>query len=263
MSEQQDLLWQEILQESQGLAAEEPVLASFYHASILSHQNLASALAFHIAAKLGCDAVPAMMIRQLFEDAFGADPQLIDAIAADLKAYRERDAACDKYSIPLLYFKGFHALQAHRLAHSLWRQQRLPLALYLQNRNSMIFDVDIHPAATIGRGIMIDHATGVVVGETASIGNNVSLLHSVTLGGSGCGQGRRHPRVGDGVLISAGAKLLGDIIIGDGAKIAAGSLVLEDVPAHMTVAGVPAKIVGRPSVQQPALDMNQQIGGQS
>ena len=165
--------------------------------------------------------------------------------------------------MPLLFFKGFHALQCYRVAHWLWQQSCYQLALFLQNRISVQFAVDIHPAAKLGSGIMVDHATGVVIGETAVIGNNVSLLHSVTLGGSGCGDTDRHPKVGDGVLISTGAKVLGNVIIGEGAKIAAGSLVLVDVAPHTTVAGVPSRVVGHPAVDQPALDMDQHIEGES
>jgi serine O-acetyltransferase len=255
----QQWLWQQLLKEAKEQAEREPVLASFFHASILNHKTLASALAHHIAAQLGSDAAPALLIQEVFDEALAEEPELVEQVCADLQAYYDRDPACDQYSLPFLYFKGFQALQAYRIAHYLWQNQRYELALFLQNAIAVKFDVDIHPAAKIGRGIMIDHATGVVIGETAVIGDNVSLLHSVTLGGSGCSHGDRHPKVGNGVLISTGAKLLGNIHIGDGAKIAAGSLVLADVAAHTTVAGVPARIVGRPQEEQPALDMNQQI----
>jgi serine O-acetyltransferase len=157
---------------------------------------------------------------------------------------------------PFLYFKGFHALQTHRIGHWLWNHGRESLALFFQNQMSVEFGVDIHPAARLGHGIMLDHATGVVIGETAVVGNNVSILQSVTLGGTGKDEGDRHPKIGDGVLISAGAKILGNIRVGDGAKVGAGSVVLENVPAHTTVAGVPARIVGRPSSDQPALEMD-------
>ena len=255
-------LWQQIINEAKRASGEEPVLASFYHASIINHPNLSSALSFHISAKLGSAEVPAMLIRQVIDEALDADGTILTSVCADIHAYYDRDPACDEYAMPFLYFKGFHALLAYRIAHWLWQQKRIPLALFLQNRISSVFDVDIHPAARIGRGIMIDHATGVVIGETAVIGDNVSLLHSVTLGGCGSETGDRHPKVADGVLISTGAKLLGNIQIGEGAKIAAGSLVLNDVEAHTTVAGVPARVVGRPITEQPALDMNQQIRGE-
>lgn len=200
-----------------------------------------------------------MAIGQVLDQALSSDDGIVESVCKDLIAYRTRDPACNEYSIPLLYMKGFHALQAYRISHWLWRQDRKPLALFLQNRISSVFDVDIHPAARIGSGIMIDHATGVVIGETSVIGDDVSLLHAVTLGGCGSAEGARHPKIADGVLISAGAKVLGNISVGAGAKIAAGSLVLEDVAPHTTVAGVPAKTVGRPIEAQPALGMNQQI----
>lgn len=252
-------LWQSIRDEAQQQSLYEPVLAGFYHANILSQRCLGDAVASHIASKLANYSVSAMLICQVFKEAMAEDETIILSIYKDIIAYRARDAACDYYSMPLLYFKGFQALQAYRIAHWLWKKNRRLLALFLQSRISAVFDVDIHPAATIGHGIMIDHATGVVIGETAVLGNNVSILHSVTLGGCGSGDGRRHPVVADGVLISTGAKLLGKITVGQGAKIAAGSVVLVDVDAHVTVAGVPAKVVGRPSAQQPALEMNQQI----
>lgn len=252
-------LWSELMEEASLLSQEEPVLSSFYHASILSHPDLASALSVHIATKLASEALPAIVLREIFEQLIEVDTSIVESAFYDTLAYWERDPACDQYIMPFLYFKGFHALQGYRLAHCLWLQQRHSLALFLQNRISTVFDVDIHPAARIGRGIMIDHATGVVIGETSVIGNNVSLLHSVTLGGCGSESGDRHPKVADGVMISTGAKLLGNIQIGEGAKIAAGSLVLADVKAHTTVAGVPAKVVGRPTVDQPSMEMNQQI----
>ncbi len=250
-------LWQTICGEARHCSEAEPVLASFYYASILNHRSVVAALAFNLALRLDSPALPATLIREVCEQALAADADMAAAIEVDIEAYYQRDPACDQYSMPLLYFKGYQAIQAQRIAHWLWRQQRHGLALYFQNRIASEFDVDIHPAAAIGRGVMLDHATGLVVGETAVIGDNVSLLHGVSLGGSGSCGGDRHPRVGDGVLIGAGAKLLGSITIGDGAKIAAGSVVLQDVTAHTTVAGVPARVVGKPSVDQPALAMNQ------
>jgi serine O-acetyltransferase len=227
----------------------------------LNHNNFVSALAFHISTRLGSVEISALILNWVFEQAMAADSMIVEYACRDLEASFERDPACDQFSMPFLFFKGYHALQAYRVANYLWRQQRCELALFLQNRMSVVFDVDIHPAATLGYGIMIDHATGVVIGETAVVGNNVSMLHSVTLGGcgSGKGKGRRHPQVGDGVLISAGAKIIGSVLIGDGAKIAAGSLVLVDVAAHTTVAGVPARVVGKPADEQPALNMDQQL----
>ncbi|HSB96659.1 MAG TPA: serine O-acetyltransferase [Spongiibacteraceae bacterium] len=238
-------LWQQIRSDATALSGSEPNLASFFHASLLNHRSLASALAFLLANKLGDRDVPSMLLRQVCDDAFEAEPGIIEAAAADCLAHYDRDPACHYYAMPVLYFKGFHAVQAYRVAHWLWHRQRRALALFLQNRIATVFDVDIHPAARIGAGLMVDHATGLVIGETAVVGANVSMLHGVNLGGCGVGPGPRHPQIGDGVLISAGAKLLGPISIGAEAKIAAGSVVLESVGAHMTVAGVPARSVIR------------------
>jgi serine O-acetyltransferase len=232
-------------------------LASFFHASLLGHSTLASALAFLLASKLGDRDVPPMLIRQTCDQIYRDQPAVVEAASADVCAHFDRDPACVDYATPILYFKGFHALQAYRFAHALWLSDRCALALFLQYRIATVFDVDIHPAAQIGSGIMVDHATGVVIGETAVIGANVSMLHGVSLGGSGIGAGPRHPQVGDGVLIAAGAKLLGPIRIGDGAKIAAGSVVLANVAAHATVAGVPAREVGTSAMVDPSLSMNQ------
>lgn len=254
-----DYIWQEIRQEAENSGRDEPVLASFYHATILNHQSFSQAISFHLANKLDSQAVPALQLCEVFESCLTREPGIASAMLRDAQAYKERDPACDKYSMPFLYFKGYHALQAHRLGHSLWRQGRQGLALFLQNQISKIFGVDIHPGATIGTGIMLDHATGVVIGETVVIGDDVSMLHAVTLGGSGCSKGNRHPKIGSGVLISAGAKILGNISVGDGAKIGAGSVVLESVAAHTTVAGVPARVVGAPKVASPALDMDHQL----
>jgi serine O-acetyltransferase len=251
--------WRQLVSEVTECRAQEPALADFYDSCVLNHQSLAEALSFHLASKLASKTAPVVLLQQVFEEAFSADASIVENACKDMQAYVDRDPACDQYGLPFLYFKGYQALQAYRVAHWLWQQQRQQLALFLQNAISVKFDVDIHPGANIGQGIMIDHATGVVIGETAVVGDNVSLLHSVTLGGSGCGHGDRHPKVGNGVLISTGAKLLGNISIGEGAKIAAGSLVLNDVSAHTTVAGVPARVVGRPNEELPALDMNQQI----
>lgn len=258
-----DELWREIRSEARAASEEEPALASFYHASILNHDSFASAMSFHLANKLDSQAVPAMMIREVFEAAMVQAPAIEAAMRADIRAHCERDPACERFSTPMLFFKGFHALQAYRFAHHLWQSGRRPLALYLQNQISEAFGVDIHPAARVGQGIMIDHATGVVIGETAVIGDEVSMLHSVTLGGAGRSSGDRHPKVGRGVLISAGAKVLGNIQVGDCAKIGAGSVVLESVPAHTTVAGVPARVVGRPTGDIPARDMDQCFNGES
>ena len=254
-------LWQMIVDEVTKQAADEPELVTYFHDAVLSHNSLEAALAYNLALKLDSNILSAMTIRQVFTEALTTDSDITDKMCRDLAAYVERDPACDQYSLPLLYFKGFHALQIYRIAHWLWSNDRKSLALYLQNRVSEIFAVDIHPAAQIGAGIMIDHATGLVVGETTVIGDNVSILHSVTLGGTGAQAGDRHPKIHCGVLIAAGAKILGNIEVGEGAKIGAGSLVLEPVPAHTTVAGVPAKIVGHPTEAEPAREMDQRIDG--
>lgn len=249
-------LWLQLRQEAEEASTSEPSLASFYHSVILNRADFPSALSFHLAGKLGSQAVPAMLIREVISEAYQAEPEIIAASIEDIVAHFERDPACEQYLMPFLYFKGFHALQAYRVANYLWRQGRQTMALFFQHQISQVFGVDIHPAATLGCGIMIDHATGVVIGETSVVKNNVSLLHSVTLGGSGCQSCKRHPTIGEGVLISAGAKILGDICIGEGAKIGAGSVVLSSVEAHTSVAGVPAKRIGQ-TKGQPALEMNQ------
>lgn len=254
-----DKLWQTIREETRAEAAKEPILASFLHATILKHDTLESALSYHLASILDYPATPAILLREVIDEALTHDASIIAAVGADIQAVFDRDSACDCYSTPFLYFKGFLALQSYRIAHWLWQNGRRSLALFFQHRISVVFGVDIHPAARIGHGIMIDHATGLVIGETCVIGNNVSIMQSVTLGGTGKEHGDRHPKVGNGVLISAGAKVLGNIRIGDGAKIGAGSVVLQDVPAHTTAAGVPAKIIGRPKCDQPALDMHHEF----
>ncbi len=259
LNAENDTIWQEIREETGVAVKNEPILASFLHSTILNHKTLECALSFHLAHKLDSPTAPSMLLREVIEEALAADPTIGKAIRCDLRAVRERDSACCSYSVPFLYFKGFHALQSYRVAHWLWKQNRKALALFLQNCISTEFGVDIHPAANIGHGILIDHATGVVIGETATVGNNVSILQSVTLGGTGKEEGDRHPKVGDGVLISAGAKILGNIKVGCGAKVGAGSVVLQDVPPHTTVAGVPAKVVGHPQSEQPALEMNHGI----
>lgn len=252
-------VWALIRSEAQAASGQEPMLTSFYHVSILNHKSFAAALSFYLAAKLDSQAMPALMLRDVFSAAMLADPTIELAMRADILAHRERDPACDKYFIPLLFFKGYQALQSYRVAHWLWQQERECLALFLQNQISQVFAVDIHPGAKIGQGVMIDHATGVVIGATAVLEDNVSLLHGVTLGGSGRDQGDRHPKIRQGVLIGVGAKILGNIEVGMGAKIGAGSVVLEDVAPHTTVAGVPAKVIGRPCGAEPARDMNHDL----
>lgn len=251
-----DPVWERIREEAARHANDEPILASFLHAAILNHKRLEKALSFHLASQLDSPTASSLLLREVMLEAMDADENIREAVRADLLAVEDRDSACHELYIPFLYFKGFHALQTQRVAHWLWENGRESLALFFQNRMSTEFGVDIHPAARMGRGIMLDHATGLVIGETAVVGNNVSILQSVTLGGTGKDEGDRHPKIGDGVLISAGAKILGNIHVGEGAKVGAGSVVLEDVPEHTTVAGVPAKIVGRPASQQPALEMD-------
>ncbi|HSC75844.1 MAG TPA: serine O-acetyltransferase [Pseudomonadales bacterium] len=256
-----DALWQILRREAQTVAAQEAVLASHIHSTILHHQSLAEAISFHLANLLDSSTAPALLLREVFLNALQQDPSIMRNMCRDIVACYERDAACDYYLMPVLYFKGFHALQSYRVAHWLWQQDRRILALHVQNRMSEVFAVDIHPAAVIGGGILIDHATGVVIGETAVIEDDVSMLHEVTLGGSGIARGcRRHPLIRRGVLLAAGAKILGPVEIGEGAKVGGGSVVLTDVPPHTTVAGVPARVVGRPVADQPALDMDHKLG---
>ena len=254
-----DQLWKKIREEAWANSASEPILASFFYSTILNHSDLQSALSYQLASKLDSHTMPAILVREIVEEAFNKSPSIIESAMADIVAVQERDPAVDNYSTPLLYLKGFHAIQIHRVANWLWASKRFPLAQYLQNRCSELFAVDIHPAATIGKGIMFDHATGVVVGETTVIEDNVSLLQGVTLGGTGKECGDRHPKIREGVMIGAGSKVLGNIEIGIGAKIGAGSVVLSAVPEHTTVAGVPAIVVGRPSCEMPSLSMEQDL----
>ncbi len=254
-----DEVWQEIRQEAKALSLSEPILASFYHANILNHTAMPQAVSFYLASLLATDAVPAMVLREVFLQILADNTVVVEDLCRDLAAHRERDPACDQYAMPFLYFKGFQALQSYRLAHWLWQRQRQTMALYIQNQASEVFAVDIHPAAQLGSGIMIDHATGVVIGETAIMEDNVSLLHEVTLGGSGTADEQRHPAIRHGVLISAGAKILGNIEIGACAKIGAGSVVLASVEPHRTAVGVPARSIGGANSNEPALDMDHNI----
>ncbi|XP_027072345.1 serine acetyltransferase 5-like isoform X1 [Coffea eugenioides] len=237
-------VWIQIKAEARRDAETEPALASYLYSTILSHPSLERSLSFHLGNKLCSSTLLSTLLYDLFLNSFSRDPNLRSATVADLIAARYRDPACVSFSHCLLNYKGFLACQAHRIAHKLWTESRRPLALALQSRISDVFAVDIHPAAEIGKGILFDHATGVVVGETAVIGNNVSILHHVTLGGTGKAGGDRHPKIGDGVLIGAGATILGNVKIGKGAKIGAGSVVLIDVPPKTTVVGNPARLVG-------------------
>lgn len=254
-----DPIWSAILAETRMDAQREPALASFLHATILNHATFEAALSFHLATKLGSAALSALLVRELIEQALNQDPSIGAAARADIQAVYERDSACDAYSLPFLYFKGYHALQAYRVAHWLWHKGRKSLAYYFQSHISLSFGVDIHPAARLGKGLMLDHGTGIVIGETSVVDDDVSIMQAVTLGGTGKESGDRHPKVGRGVLISAGAKILGNIVIGEGAKIGAGSVVLKPVERHTTVAGVPAVVVGAPTTQSPAKDMIHEI----
>ncbi|HAC59290.1 serine O-acetyltransferase [Parvibaculum sp.] len=251
-----DPVWERVRTEAEEMAAGEPILASFLYSTILNHRNFNDAVAYHLAQKLGNAEVHSMQLRELFDEAMRDQPEIGEATRADIVAYYERDPACHSYIQPLLYFKGFHALQAYRVAHWLWNNDRRAMALYLQSRISELFAVDIHPAARVGRGVFIDHATGIVIGETAVVEDDVSMLHGVTLGGTGKEQGDRHPKVKRGVLISVGAKVLGNIEIGEYSRIGAGSVVLHEVPAHCTAVGVPAKIVGCAGCDKPAHAMD-------
>jgi len=247
-----DPVWDRICAEAQAMAASEPILSGFLHSTILNHRAFDDALAFHLAQKLGNADVRPIQLRELLDEVLRADPSIGEAYRADIVAYYDRDPACHAYIQPLLYFKGFHALQTYRVAHWLWTHDRRAMALFLQNRMSDLFAVDIHPAARIGKGVFIDHATGTVIGETAVVEDDVSMLHGVTLGGTGKEIGDRHPKIRRGVLISVGAKVLGNIEIGEYSRIGAGSVVLHAVPAHCTAVGVPANVVGCASCDQPS-----------
>jgi serine O-acetyltransferase len=255
--DQLDPVWNRIRQEADRIVESEPTLASFVISTVLNQPSLDMAIAQRVAARLGHSVVQSDLIAQTFAEALHADPHIPEAFRADIAAVVDRDPACHRFIEPVLYFKGFHALQAHRLSHWLWRQNRRDLALYIQSRSSEVFQTDIHPAARLGRGLFLDHATGLVVGETAVVEDNVSMLHDVTLGGTGKADGDRHPKIRSGVMIGAGAKILGAIEIGECARIAAGSVVLAAVPRNTTVAGVPAKVVGQAGCAEPARAMDQ------
>ena len=255
-SNAEDGFWEQIQSEARREAQREPVLASFLFASVLGHKKLEDGLGVILANKLHTPDLPAILLRDLIGEALADEASIRASIRADLLAARTRDPAARGFAQLFLYYKGFHALQAYRVAHWLWEHERYGLAAHLQNRMSEAFGVDVHPAARIGAGVLIDHGTSVVIGETAVVEENVSLLHEVTLGGTGKESGDRHPKVRRGVLVGAGAKILGNIEIGVGAKVAAGSVVLRDVPPHTNVAGIPARVVGRCTVAEPALEMD-------
>lgn len=255
-----DPLWEQINDEAREAVAEEPLIGGFVHACILHHKSIEKALSYRISAKLASNEMSMVVVREIVEEAYQKSPDLVDAARSDLIAVYERDPACHRLVQPILFFKGYQAIQAYRVGHFLWTEGHRDLAYFFQMRVSEIFGVDIHPAASIGKGIMIDHAHSIVIGETAVVGNDVSMLHSVTLGGTGKEEEDRHPKIGDGVLIGAGAKVLGNIRVGNCSRIAAGSVVLEEVPPCKTVAGIPARIVGEAGCDQPAVSMNHMLG---
>jgi serine O-acetyltransferase len=256
-----DPIWSALRAQGEDIAQAEPTLASLAHATILKHTRFEDALSYLLATRIGDDDMGPMLAREIFEEAMNADPEIGQAARADLSAIFARDPACHSYAQAFLFFKGFHALQCYRVAHWLWAQGRKPLAYFIQSKVSALFAVDIHPAARIGRGIFLDHATGIVIGETAVVEDDVSMLHGVTLGGTGKEIGDRHPKIRRGVLLSAGAKVLGNIEVGEYSRVGAGSVVLKAVPAHCTVAGVPAKNIGCSSPERPSQEMDQIVVG--
>lgn len=255
-----DPIWTALRQEAEQVVASEPVLGGFIHATVLSHDRLEDSVCHRLAQRLNHSDVDAGLISRTFDHVLADHPEIGDYFRADLQAVFDRDPACTRYIEPLLYFKGFHALVTHRFAHALWNQGRRDFALYLQSQASRIFGIDINPAARLGRGLMLDHGSGIVIGETAVVGDNCSILQNVTLGGNGKETGDRHPKIGRNVLLAAGAKILGNIHVGDCSKVAAGSVVLQDVPKNKTVAGVPAKVVGDSNCPEPARTMDQRLG---
>jgi serine O-acetyltransferase len=252
-----DPVWSRVCDEAVEAIRSEPLLGGLIHSGLLHHATMERALAYRFSLKLASGEMSEQILREIADQAFEQDAELGASARADLMAVYERDPACHRFLQPILFFKGYQAVQAYRVGHWLWQTGRTDLAYFVQMRVSEVFGVDIHPAAKLGKGIMIDHAHSIVIGETAVVGDNVSMLHSVTLGGTGKEDGDRHPKIGDGVLIGAGAKVLGNISVGRCSRIAAGSVVLEDVPRNTTVAGVPARVVGKAGCAQPALTMDQ------
>lgn len=252
-----DPLFARMRLEAEAMMRHEPELSGFALANILHHDTLEQAVVHRLAARLNHAQLPGETIAHAYFEALAREPSLGEAFRADILAVLERDPACARVIEPLLYFKGFHAIATHRLAHALWKAGRRDFALYLQSRSSEAFQCDINPAARIGKGIFLDHATGLVVGETSVIEDDVSILQSVTLGGTGKEIGDRHPKIRHGVLIGAGAKILGNIEVGHCARVAAGSVVLAAVPPNSTVAGVPARVVGTAGCAEPARSMDQ------
>ena len=258
-----DPIWRSVRDEAMEAVARDPLLSAFLYSTILNQETLDDAVIHRIAERLDHADVGADLIRQTFKSMLSDVTDWSVAVRADIQAYYDRDPACDRFFMPILYFKGFHAIQTHRLAHWLWEQGRRDFALYLQSRSSSVFQTDIHPASKMGKGVFIDHATGLVVGETAVIEDDVSILHGVTLGGTGKAGGDRHPKIRYGVLIGAGAKILGNIEVGQCARVAAGSVVLAPVPHNKTVAGVPARVVGESGCDQPSRQMDQFLPSQT
>lgn len=254
-----DPIWTRLRAEAETVVRDEPQLASFIVATILNHATLEAAVSHRVAARLGHPSLSTDLVAHGFREALNDDPQIGQSFRADIAAVLDRDPAASRAIEPVLYFKGFHAIQAHRLAHWYWTHDRRDLALYLQSRSSEVFQTDIHPAARVGRGIFLDHATGLVVGSTAVIEDDVSMLHAVTLGGTGKQGSDRHPKIRRGVMIGAGAKILGNIEVGACARVAAGSVVLRSVPANTTVVGVPARVVGTAGCAEPARAMDQLV----
>ena len=252
-----DPVWVRVREEAETAIAHEPALGGFIYATVLHHKRLEEAICHRLAQRLTHPDVDAGLLYDTFYELLGEEPALGEIFRADLLAVLDRDPACDRLIEPLLYFKGFHGLQTHRFAHLLIQRGRRDFALYLQSQASRVFSMDINPSARLGRGIFIDHGHALVIGETAVVGDNVSILQGVTLGGTGKQSGDRHPKIGDGVLIGAGAKVLGNILVGECSRIAAGSVVLKEVPPRMTVAGVPAKIVGVSNCADPSRSMDQ------
>jgi len=256
---QADPVWDAVQEEAREIMAREPMLTSFIHTNVLNQPSLETAVFHRVSERLHNRDFPGDILRQSFEQMLEAQPDWRETLRIDIAAVYDRDPACARLIEPILYFKGFHAIQTHRLAHWNLKNGNRDMALYLQSRSSQVFQTDINPAAKFGRGIFLDHATGLVVGETASVGDDVSILHSVTLGGTGKVGGDRHPKIGNGVLLGAGAKVLGNIEVGHCSRVAAGSLVLKDVPPNVTVAGIPAKTVGVAGCAEPSRSMNQII----
>eukprot|EP01025_Chloroclados_australasicus_P029446 TRINITY_DN29448_c0_g1_i1.p1 TRINITY_DN29448_c0_g1~~TRINITY_DN29448_c0_g1_i1.p1 ORF type:complete len:364 (+),score=44.30 TRINITY_DN29448_c0_g1_i1:110-1201(+) len=253
-------VWDTMRGEAVDGALSEPALASFLHSTILAHTSIEKTLAFILANKLASETLLGTHLMRQLIDAYEEEPEIVECMLADVQAVYERDPACDKFITPLLFFKGFQAIQSYRIAHYLWSKNRRSLALAIQSRISDVFHVDIHPAAKIGKGVLVDHATGVVIGETAVVGDNVSMLHHVTLGGSGCHRnGQRHPTIGHGVLLGAGVCVLGPVLIGNGSKVGAGSVVVSSIPCHSVAVGVPAKVIKRIPKCEPCLNMDQTL----